>query len=87
MKMIKNNLPDNCNIVVGSNIRDWKVILTGIKGSICEGETFEMRMQFPNSYPAKPPSVYFVKPNHQVYILLNQTFQDTSMSIVMVIYA
>jgi ubiquitin-conjugating enzyme E2 W len=63
MKMLKNNPPDNCKIVVGSNIRDWKVVLTGIKGSIYEGETFEMRMQFPNSYPAKPPSVYFVKPN------------------------
>ena len=54
--------PDNCKLTVGSNIRNWEVTLTGVEGTIFEGETFKLKMIFPKDYPAKPPSVYFLKP-------------------------
>ncbi|KAJ1430952.1 ubiquitin-conjugating enzyme/RWD-like protein [Ochromonadaceae sp. CCMP2298] len=54
--------PDNCVLKVGANIRSWVVTLTGVNGTVFEGETYKLKMIFPKDYPSKPPSVYFLKP-------------------------
>ena len=54
--------PDNCKLTIGKNIRTWVVTMQGVKGTIFEGETFKLQLNFPKEYPAKPPSVFFQKP-------------------------
>ena len=54
--------PDNCKLIVGSNIRSWIVEITGVEGTLYAGEVYRLKMTFPKEYPAKPPSVYFLKP-------------------------
>ncbi len=56
------NPPDNCKLKINGNIRNWEVTLTGVNGTIYEGEIYKLKMVFPKDYPAKPPSVYFLKP-------------------------
>ena len=56
------NPPDNCKLMVGANIRVWIVQITGAEGTIFAGEKYKLKMVFPKEYPAKPPSVYFLKP-------------------------
>jgi ubiquitin-conjugating enzyme E2 W len=36
--------------------------MTGVSGTIYEGEKFRLKLNFPKEYPAKPPSVFFLKP-------------------------
>lgn len=48
--------------MIGSNIRQWVVVIKGADGTIYEGEKFKLRMIFPKEYPSKPPIVYFLKP-------------------------
>eukprot|EP00619_Florenciella_sp_RCC1007_P009915 CAMPEP_0205930178 /NCGR_PEP_ID=MMETSP1325-20131115/25740_1 /ASSEMBLY_ACC=CAM_ASM_000708 /TAXON_ID=236786 /ORGANISM="Florenciella sp., Strain RCC1007" /LENGTH=92 /DNA_ID=CAMNT_0053299513 /DNA_START=1 /DNA_END=275 /DNA_ORIENTATION=+ len=40
----------------------WVVTLNGVEGTLFEGEKHKLRIEFPREYPAKPPSVYFLKP-------------------------
>ncbi|GMI61111.1 hypothetical protein ScalyP_jg2090 [Parmales sp. scaly parma] len=47
--------------VRGSNLRVWIVTMKGL--NVYDGETFKLRVEFPKSYPASPPSAYFLKPN------------------------
>lgn len=56
------NPPDNCKLIVGSNMRNWVVQITGADGTIYAGEKYKLRILFPKEYPTKPPSVYFLKP-------------------------
>jgi ubiquitin-conjugating enzyme E2 W len=56
------NPPENCRLVVGANIRVWVVHVTGAEGTIFAGEKYKLKLVFPKDYPAKPPSVYFLKP-------------------------
>ena len=60
--------PDNLSVAVGKNIRVWIITIKGAKGSIYDGETFKLRVSFPDDYPTVPPSVYFLKghiPKHE----------------------
>lgn len=60
--------PDNLRVaVVGNNIRIWIVTMTGAAGTVYEGESFRLRIQFPPTYPTMPPSVYFLPPNIPVH--------------------
>mmetsp|Transcript_20958 Transcript_20958/g.31958 ORF Transcript_20958/g.31958 Transcript_20958/m.31958 type:complete len:334 (+) Transcript_20958:67-1068(+) len=54
--------PENLSVKVGKNIRVWIITLTGAKGSIYEGEKYRLHVKFPKTYPAAPPSVYFLNP-------------------------
>jgi ubiquitin-protein ligase len=56
------NPPENCRLVVGANIRVWVVHVTGAEGTVFAGEKYKLKLVFPKDYPAKPPSVYFLKP-------------------------
>ena len=55
--------PPNLSVKVGKNIRVWIVTMEGAKNTIFEGEVFKLRISFPQTYPAMPPSVYFLPPN------------------------
>jgi ubiquitin-conjugating enzyme E2 W len=59
--------PPNLTVNVGANLRVWLVTLKGAKGTIYEGETFQLRIKFPDQYPTVPPSVYFLPPNIPVH--------------------
>ena len=56
------NPPENCKLSVGANIRIWVVQITGAEGTIFAGEKYKLKIVFPKEYPAKAPSVYFLKP-------------------------
>jgi ubiquitin-conjugating enzyme E2 W len=57
--------PDHLQVKVGKNIRIWRVEMQGV--GIYQGETFVLRIQFPNNYPMRPPSVYFVPPHIPIH--------------------
>jgi len=57
------NPPDNCKLVVGSNIRSWVVNIVGAADTIYAGEKYKLKIVFPKDYPSKAPSVYFLKPS------------------------
>ena len=50
--------PENCELVVGSNIRTWIVKITGLNGTIYAGEKFKLKMTFPKDYPSKRKLLY-----------------------------
>ena len=54
--------PHNLSVNVGSNIRVWIVTMKGAENTIYEGETYKLKITFPDRYPAVPPSAYFLKP-------------------------
>jgi ubiquitin-conjugating enzyme E2 W len=54
--------PTNLKVRVGSNIRTWIITMEGAAGSVYEGETYKLRVSFPQGYPTVPPSVYFLSP-------------------------
>ena len=62
MQLFLRSPPDYCRLIAKNNIRSWVVELKGVNGTIYEGETFRLKMNFPKEYPTKPPSVYFLKP-------------------------
>ena len=61
LKAFLQDPPEHLSVATGKNIRIWIVTVQGI--GIYEGETFRLRIQFPNNYPTVPPSVYFLPPN------------------------
>ncbi|KAL7467071.1 hypothetical protein ACHAXS_007336 [Conticribra weissflogii] len=48
--------------ISGKNVRLWIITLTMPDNCIYAGETYKLRVQFPNDYPTSPPSVYFLPP-------------------------
>lgn len=63
MQAFLTNPPDNCRLLRKTrNIRTWDVEITGVNGTIYEGEIYHLKIIFPKDYPSKPPSVYFLKP-------------------------
>jgi ubiquitin-conjugating enzyme E2 W len=59
--------PPNLSVNVGANLRVWVVTMKGAPGSIYEGETFKLRIRFPDQYPTVPPSVYFMPPHIPIH--------------------
>ena len=57
------NPPENCKLVVGSNIRSWVLNIVGAEDTIYAGEKYKLKIVFPKDYPSKAPSVYFLKPS------------------------
>ena len=57
------NSPPSLSVNVrADNMNVWVVTLNGVEGTLFEGEKHKLRIEFPREYPAKPPSVYFLKP-------------------------
>lgn len=48
--------------ISGKNVRLWIITLSMPDNCIYAGETYKLRVQFPNDYPTSPPSVYFLPP-------------------------
>jgi ubiquitin-conjugating enzyme E2 W len=48
--------------ISGKNVRLWIITLSMPENTIYAGETYKLRVQFPNDYPTFPPSVYFLPP-------------------------
>ncbi|KAL7482847.1 hypothetical protein ACHAW6_008504 [Cyclotella cf. meneghiniana] len=48
--------------ISGKNVRLWIITLSMPENTIYAGETYKLRVQFPNDYPTSPPSVYFLPP-------------------------
>mmetsp|Transcript_13040 Transcript_13040/g.27750 ORF Transcript_13040/g.27750 Transcript_13040/m.27750 type:complete len:443 (-) Transcript_13040:308-1636(-) len=48
--------------ISGKNVRLWIITLSMPNNCIYAGETYKLRVQFPNDYPTSPPSVYFLPP-------------------------
>ena len=48
--------------ISGKNVRLWIITLSMPDNTIYAGETYKLRVQFPNDYPTSPPSVYFLPP-------------------------
>ena len=65
LKAFLQDPPEHLSVATGKNIRIWIVTVEGI--GIFKGETFRLRIQFPNNYPTVPPSVYFLPPNIPVH--------------------
>lgn len=63
MQTFIENPPSNCELKVDpKNIRAWTVTITGAEGTVYANEKYQLQMNFPKDYPAKPPSVFFLKP-------------------------
>jgi ubiquitin-conjugating enzyme E2 W len=63
LKAFVKDPPPHLRVRVGKNLRIWIVTMQGAPNTIYEGETFQLRIQFPPKYPTVPPSVYFLPPN------------------------
>jgi ubiquitin-conjugating enzyme E2 W len=63
LKQFIQDPPPNLSVKVGKNMRIWIVTMKAVEGSVYEGETFQLRIQFPPQYPIVPPSVYFLPPH------------------------
>ncbi|EED90717.1 ubiquitin conjugating enzyme, partial [Thalassiosira pseudonana CCMP1335] len=48
--------------ISGKNVRLWVITLSMPENTVYAGETYKLRVQFPNDYPTSPPSVYFLPP-------------------------
>ena len=48
--------------ISGKNVRLWVITLSMPDNTIYSGDTYKLRVQFPNDYPTSPPSVYFLNP-------------------------
>ncbi|XP_078443278.1 ubiquitin-conjugating enzyme E2 20-like [Wolffia australiana] len=46
----------------GESITCWKGTISGSSGTVYEGTTYKLSLNFPNDYPFKPPKVKFVTP-------------------------
>eukprot|EP00571_Detonula_confervacea_P002758 CAMPEP_0172325120 /NCGR_PEP_ID=MMETSP1058-20130122/53205_1 /TAXON_ID=83371 /ORGANISM="Detonula confervacea, Strain CCMP 353" /LENGTH=439 /DNA_ID=CAMNT_0013041585 /DNA_START=14 /DNA_END=1333 /DNA_ORIENTATION=+ len=48
--------------ISGKNVRLWVVTLSMPDNTIYAGDTYKLKIQFPNDYPTSPPSVFFLAP-------------------------
>ncbi|CAG9324757.1 unnamed protein product [Blepharisma stoltei] len=54
------NPPENCAVsLVGDNISQWRVNLSGPQGSPYEGGNFELLLTIPANYPFRAPDARF----------------------------
>ncbi|KAL7754085.1 ubiquitin-conjugating enzyme E2 W [Sorochytrium milnesiophthora] len=54
--------PAGVSLVQGDDLQKWIVRIDGAKGSLYDGETFQLQFKFPNDYPIDAPEVIFLNP-------------------------
>jgi len=61
LKEIINNPPTNCSAgLIEDDIFHWRATIIGPEGTPYHGGIFELRIDFPQDYPFKPPNVIFI---------------------------
>ena len=73
MDELLNNPPCNCSagLVNEDNFYIWQATILGPSESIYEGGIFNLKIEFPQDYPFKPPKVQFVTPIYHCNVSSN----------------
>ena len=61
LKEILDNPPIPCKVQVkDDDIKSWIINIEGPPDSLYEGGNFNLDVEFPETYPFKPPNIYFI---------------------------
>ncbi|KAL6511804.1 putative ubiquitin-conjugating enzyme E2 16 [Orobanche gracilis] len=56
------NPPTSFKLKLNDNLQRWFIDVNGATGTLYEGETYQLQVDFPEHYPMEAPQVIFVPP-------------------------